>query len=209
MSMLSVARRGESLGFRLLIAGALFSLPACSRPAPQSAEHREAADGQRALNPEAVLAARWAAMFANPAAVVAAANEFGYAASAWGRTATGGYQSLGAEQHLPAGTSPSIVHTGFKAIGAGAGRVDAITFTFAVDSTSSPDTRKTRDAVNIPRRIVAGFLSRFGVSPDDAVRRAVQTGTSTTMRVNSGSIAVEGRPAADGAGYRSTVTIAP
>jgi len=208
MSRTSGVGRRRILGLGLLALGAL-SLAACSSPSQQAAEQRQGSDGERSPDAEAVLAARWAAMFADPAAVIAAANEFGYAASAWSQAGTGSYQSLGVEQSLPAGSAVPIVRTGFKASGAGQGRVDAITFTFAVDRSKAPETKKARDAVNIPRRVVGGVLSRFGLSPDDAVRSAVQNGTSTTMQVKGGSIVVKSQPAGTGGSYRSTVIITP
>ena len=208
MSMRLDAGRRTFLGLGLLASGAL-SLAGCSSPSQQAAEQRQAGDGQRSPDAEAVLAARWAAMFADPAAVIAAANEFGYAASPWSRAGSGSYQSLGIEQRLPAGSSPPIVRTGFKATGAGQGRVDAITFTFAVDRSRPPESKKARDATNIPRRVVGGFLSRFGLSPNDAVRSAVQNGTSTTMQVKGGGIVVKSEPVGAVGSYRTTVTIAP
>jgi hypothetical protein len=192
---------------KFLLLASLCAVAGCSR-APQQApaEQGKAAGSQAAVDPHAVLGARWASMFADPAAVVAAANEFGYKAGTWTRSGSG-FQSIGNEQALPKGLDRAIVRTGFRANGTTAGRVGAITFTFAVDQRGSRDTRQARNAVNIPRRIVAGFLSRFGVSPTDEIRGAVQTGRSATMVRDGGRIVVDSTPMAGG--YRSIVTITP
>jgi len=189
----------------LLLLATLGALVGCSQTPQQAPEQQSNAVGSH-LPPDAkaILAARWAAMFGNPAAVVAAANEFGYGAGAWTRSPRGDYRALG-EQALPKNAEPPLVRTSFKVVGDAARQVDAITFTFLVDRRGGLDTREARDAVNIPRRIVAGFLSRFGVSPDDAVRRAVQTGLSATMIRDRGRIVVKSAPTAGG--YRSDVTI--
>lgn len=150
---------------------------------------------QRAPDPEKVMRDRWQAMFGNPAAVIATANEFDYAAGAYAPTGgTPAFRTAGTPWVHPGAKAPIEVTGDFNATGATRDRIDTITFTFKVIENSEPKTKKERDAIKVPKTVLGGFLSRFQLGMGDDVLRALRTGTSVTATTPGGRIVVIAQP---------------
>ena len=182
--------------------GALALLSACHDDGGMNAEQMSSLNEemlaqvqQRAPDPEKVMRDRWQAMFNDPAAVIAAANEFDYDAGAL--TATGGtpaFRTDGKTWVHPVAKAPIEVTGDFNATGADKSRLDAITFTFQVVENSEPTTKKERDALKLPKTVLGGFLSRFQLGMGDDVLRALTTGSSATSTAPGGRIVVIAQP---------------
>lgn len=150
---------------------------------------------QRAPDPEKVMRDRWQAMFGNPAAVIAAANEFGFAAGDFASTGgTPAFRTAGIPWINPRAKAPIEVTGDFNATGAAKDRIDTITFTFKVVMNSEPKTKKDREALKVPKRVLGGFLSRFQLGMGDDVLRAVNTGSSATATAPGARIVVIAQP---------------
>lgn len=187
------ARLGRPPARFALLAAATLAATGCERPAPATGSTQAQAP---APDDNAVLRSRWRAMFADPARVRQAANEFGYQVGAYALV-TGGkrrHRMSGVEQVLPGGGVPTHVSTNFSASGNDAGQLDRIEFSFdIVRPERSPTSRKEHDALQIPRRAVQGFLGRFEVGPGDAVKRGLQDFTDASYTTPAVRIVVTAR----------------
>ncbi|MBC9033135.1 hypothetical protein IAG41_12115 [Sphingomonas sp. JC676] len=178
----------------LLIACGLATAACGHAPQADAAMNEEMAAKveNRLMDPDKVMADRWKGMFANPARVVSAANEFDYQSGAYRQSGTG-WRAVGKEQLLPKDADPAIlVRTGFAATGAKADLIDTVSFTFDFVQKRKAKTQKEADSLRYPPRIVGGFLSRFEVGTGDEIRNALQGRTSASrekygvaMRVNA------------------------
>lgn len=148
---------------------ALSLLAGCSGRAGSDAalnEEMAAIAEQRAPVPEKVFTDRWRQMFANPKAVVAAANDLGFLAGDYA-AAGAQFRSDGAAQTAPRPGAPMTVVSDFAAIGSAAGQVDSIIFVFDITRRAPVDDRTEKELLKNPRRFVRGFLQRFQIGPDD------------------------------------------
>ena len=144
--------------------------------------------------------------------MVAAANEFGYKSGPFAKTgATPAFKATGIEQHFPDGTDgPINIVSTFAATSGVAGKVEAVTFTFDMRQTGPLDRKRDRDVLKIPGRVIEGFLNRFEVYPDDAIKGAVAGATSTTKIQSIAKLAVVSTPIKEGIkSALVTVTITP
>ncbi|MES2441254.1 MAG: hypothetical protein V4574_00360 [Pseudomonadota bacterium] len=161
-----------------------------AKPDASATANAQAPMGNALLDPDKELARRWDKLFSDPAAAVAAANEFGYKAGPYAASGT----TFGAtgEQLLPDAKAPVTVRTRFAATGAAAGRVDAVTFTFDISDTTRKNSAQLDKIQAYPSRIVRGFLGRFDVSAGDDARRAIQEFQSVTAdRQGGGTVKVD------------------
>ena len=180
--------------------------PAAADPAPAPS----AAAAKTTADREQVLGARWSQMFADPGAVIAAANELGYDAAPWRSDAADRGFGAEATQQIARGPNSTVrIDTRFAASGA-AHQVESIRFRFEVAISAAPKTKADRDGVKIPRKLVTGFLGRINLSPNEEVRDALMNATSVTTRQHGGRIVVDsqGSPTI-GSRYVMTVTITP
>jgi hypothetical protein len=182
----------------LLLLACGFATAACGSHAPQADpalnEEMAAKVENRLMDPDKVMADRWKGMFANPARVVSAANEFDYQSSAYQQSGAG-WRAIGKEQQLPKGADPAIlVKTGFAAAGAKADLVDTISFTFDVVQKRKATTQKEADSLRYPPRIVGGFLSRFEIGTGDEIRNALQGRTSASNEKYGVAMRVDAQP---------------
>ncbi len=179
----------------LLLLGTGLALAGCNGASDAKYNESEAAARGVAPDREAVLRDRWSKLFADPAAVVKAANEFGYAVPGYAQAGSG-YRAEGKPQVLPAADAPITVKTDFLATGAKADRVESIEFTFDVAVNGKANSGKEADAARIPSRIVRGFLSRFDVGPGDAVNTAINQQQPVTAPLPGATIRVDALRAA-------------
>jgi hypothetical protein len=177
----------------LLLTTAALALGGCGSPASrQPLNESQAAAAGVAPDSETVMKDRWSKLFGNPAAVIAAANEFGYKAPAY--KATGGspaFLTKGTEQVLPETPGPIAVRTNFAAHGAQADHVDAVDFSFDIDVKRKPKSSREADSGRIPTRVIQGFLGRFGVGTGDEIRNAINQRRSDSRTLHGYVISVD------------------
>ena len=177
----------------LLLTTCGLALGGCGSSAPkQPLNESQAAAAGVAPDSETVMKDRWRKLFGDPAAVVAAAKEFGYQLD--------GYKATGAKPAYAA-TSPALVlpkepgalkiRTDFAARGSEASRVDTIDFRFDVDVTRKPKSKREADDVRIPLRVVQGFLGRFQVGTGDDIRNAINQRRSDSRTLHGYVISVD------------------
>jgi len=200
------------LDVSLLLASVSLALAGCGgASAPEGAFNEAQAQAAGvAPDPEKAMSDRWTGMFTDPAAIVAAANEFGYKIDGYKPTGNAAFRAAGVEQTLPDATAPVVIKTGFTASGAAAERVDTIVFTFDIDVKREPRSKTEAEIGRTPDRIVRGFLSRFGVGPGDEIRAALnnrQSASATLHRVATLSVEAQPLPGAGPKSRRVTVRI--
>ncbi len=168
-------------------------------------EQQRAAMEHRAPDGEKVRAERWMSIFRSPDAVLASAADMGYQSHPY----TEGRESFGTgyspEQTLPEGDSPVKITTAFRVVGVGPEQITDIAFTF--DIKGDFDAPKAKDALAIPRRIVAGFLGRFEVGPGDEIADALRNLTSAETSQYGVLLNVDAVPGATDSEKRLIVTI--
>lgn len=181
----------------LLLGLAALALGGCkSAPKAPANESVAAAEG-RAPDPTVVMTERWGKLFADPAAVIAAANAFGYKAgplepAEYGKA--GEFSTRGVQQVLPDAKSPVTVTTNFFANGATAGSLSDVSFSFDISDISRDDSREAGKAQRLPARIFDGFLGRFEVGSGDDIKRAIKARTSGSASFYGVRITVVSQP---------------
>lgn len=173
------------------------ALAGCGSRAPQGAQgplnETQAAAAGVAPDADVVMRERWQRMFTDPARVVAAANEFGYAVGGYSGTGTA-YAAKGKVQTLPRTPGAITVRTDFEANGRSAGAIDTVRFRFDIDEARAPESQKEADARRIPQRILNGFLSRFEVGTGDDIKRAINERRSASVLLHGVAIRVDVQP---------------
>lgn len=193
------------LAHSLLLIVAAAPLAGCGAAHDPSLNEQQAAAAQnRAPNREKVMADRWAQLFTNPAAVVAAANDFGFKAD--GYKASGkGYAATG-KVTWPEKPNGIAVESVFEATGPKADAIETIRFTLDVKHDAKPDER-ARDSYGYVRRLVLGFLSRFEVGPGDTINGALQRRESAKDVQHGVSIVVDANPISGGNAKDRHITV--
>ncbi|MDG2534761.1 hypothetical protein P6144_13950 [Sphingomonas sp. HITSZ_GF] len=161
---------------------------------PSHNEQQAAAAAQRAPDADKVMAERWAQMFANPKAVVAAANELGYKVEV---TTNKGFDAKGG-MTLPEKPKAVTVNAGFDAQGATADALDSITFSFDAQREGTPD-RKDAEAYRFPSQLVRGFLGRFELGPGDTLNTAINQRKAVSVALPGANAEILTKPIAVGA----------
>ena len=187
----------------LLLGLAALAMGSC-KPAPKAPANESVAAAEgRAPDPTVVMTERWGKLFADPAAAIAAANEFGYKAGPLKPTGMapqfGAFGTKGVEQVLPEAKAPVTVTTNFFAHGPSADSLHDVSFFFDISDTTLNDTRAANNAQRLPARIVDGFLGRFEVGSGDDIKRAIKARTSGSaemygVRITVDSVPLPGKP---------------
>jgi hypothetical protein len=158
---------------------------------PAMNEQQAAAAQQRAPDPEKVMSERWAQIFAHPAAVVAAANDFDFAIPGY-KTEGKGFAARGAAS-WPKEPGAVAVKAQFAATGPSAETIDTISFAFDVTHKGKVD-RRAAELYRYPVRVVNGFLGRFEVGPGDIVNGAIRRRESAKTELHGVSAVVDAQP---------------
>lgn len=162
----------------------------------------------RAPDPTTVMTERWSKVFNDTAWVVKAANDMGYEAKPPVATnGTPAYRITGNTQVLPNSKSPVTVTTRFTATGPAANAIDTIQFAFSINDITNDETKATRDALKIPKRIVNGFLGRFQVGSGDETITALRLYQASRVKKYVATITVTPVPEADPKARTVIVTI--
>jgi hypothetical protein len=191
--------------YPLLLIVAAAPLAGCGHAQdPSHNEQQAAAVQQRAPDADKVMAERWAAMFAKPDAVIAAAKDMGlkvdgYAASGKTYAATG-------KAVLPEKPNGIVVDAGFEATGPAADRVETIRFTFDVKHEAKLD-RTARDSYRYVPRIVNGFLARFEVGPGDTINAGLTRRESAKDTLHGVDAVVDAQPIKGGDAKDRHITV--
>lgn len=154
---------------------------------------------QRPPVPAKVFADRWRQMFANPQAVIAAANDVGFLVDAYAKAANA-YRADGVAQIAPRPNAPFTIVSDFAAVGRDAKQIDSIVFVFDVKRQGTADERAERELLKIPRRFLRGFLQRFQLGPDDRLLQGVVVPKSVAFDDHGAKIAVGVSPVSGGKG---------
>jgi hypothetical protein len=157
---------------------------------------------QRPPVPAKVFADRWRQMFANPQAVIAAANDLGFLVDAYAK-AGDVYRADGTAQVAPRPGAPISIVSDFAAVGRDAKQIDSIVFVFDITRQGQVDERAERELLKIPRRFLRGFLQRFQLNPDDRLIAGVVAPKSVAFEDHGASIAVTETPVPGGSGAGS------
>lgn len=150
---------------------------------------------QRPPNREKVMQDRWRQMFANPAAIRAAAGDFGFQAGEL--TATGAdpaYRMSAPDQLYPRADAPITIDVSFEATGPAADRVDRIRFSFKAVMHSKPINKKDREIVKAPLTTVRGFLGRFNLGLSHEIADAIRSGESAIETTEGSRIVIVAQP---------------
>jgi hypothetical protein len=176
------------LGVTCLALGGCGGKPAVANHASQ---HED-----KVADPQKEMESRWAKLFADPAAVIAAANEFGYKVGPLKAPESGaaGASTDGVEQILPNPTAPVTVTTNVRIQSAAANRVESVAFSFDISDATRDDSPALSKTQRYPARIVDGFLGRFQVGSGDDIKRAIKARTSAETTRYGAKITVDAVP---------------
>ncbi|MBX9814343.1 MAG: hypothetical protein A4S12_03185 [Proteobacteria bacterium SG_bin5] len=191
-------RSGAILIGTLLLAG-------CSGQAGDTAalnEEMAAAAEQRPPVPAKVFTDRWRQMFANPQAVIAAANDLGFLVDAYAKAGET-YRADGVAQVAPRPKAPFTLVSDFAAVGRDAKQIDSIVFVFDITRQGKVDERAERELLKIPRRFLRGFLQRFQLGADDRLIAGVVVPRATAFEDHGARVAVTTAPIPGGSGAGS------
>ena len=189
----------------LLLIGAPAALAGCGGGHDATLnEEQAAAAEQRAPDPQKVLRDRWSQLFANPTAVVAAANELELASTPY-QAQGAGFAAKGAVS-LPREPGPVTVKAQFGAAGKTADQIDTISFTFDVASKGKVDVRAA-DAYRYPLRLIIGFLQRFQVGTGDQLNAALRRFESAKADLPGASAVVDSQPIKGGDARDRRITV--
>ncbi|MDQ0247999.1 hypothetical protein J2W22_000046 [Sphingomonas kyeonggiensis] len=189
----------------LLLIVAAAPLAGCGAAHDPSLNEQQAAAAQnRAPDRDKVMADRWGQIFSNPAAVVAAANDFGFKVEGY-KAAGKGFAATG-KVTWPEEPNGIAVESAFEATGAKADTIETIRFTFDVKHEEKLDGR-ARDSYGYVRRIVLGFLARFEVGPGDTINGALQRRESAKDVQHGVSIIVDANPIGGGNAKDRHITV--
>lgn len=199
---------GVSARAGLALLGAL-ALAGCSGQAggdPNLNEEMAAIAEQRPPVPAKVFTDRWRQMFANPQAVIAAANDLGFLVDAYVK-AGNVYRADGTAQAAPRLNAPMSIVSDFAAVGRDPKQIDSIVFVFDITRHGKIDERAERELLKIPRRFLRGFLQRFQLNPDDRLIAGVVAPKSVAFDDHGAKIAVTDTlvPGGSGAGSHHIV----
>ena len=190
----------------LLLIVAAAPLAGCGRAQdPNLNEEQAAAADQRAPNPEKVMAERWAQIFANPKAVVAAANDFPPFKIDGFKPEKNGFAARG-EASYPEKPGAVTIKALFDATGATADKVDSIRYTFDVTHKGQVD-QAAAEIYRYPIRLVNGFLGRFQVGPGDVINSALRRRESAKADLHGTSIVVDAQPIKGGDAKDRHITV--
>jgi hypothetical protein len=167
-------------------------------------EEQAAAAQQRAPDPEKVMAERWAQIFANPKAAVAAANDFQYKVPGY-LPAGKDFEAKGAATY-PEAPKAIAIDSSFIATGAAADKLDTVVFTFDVRHKGKVD-RESAETYRVPVRVVLGFLGRFNVGPGDTILGALRRRESASAELHGVPVKVDAQPIAGGDAKDRHITV--
>lgn len=195
---------------RALPLAVCLALAGCGGGAP-SASNGTAPMQNDLLDPATEMARRWGTVFTDRPTIAAAAKDLGYKIGAM--TATGtkpAFRATSEAQIVTIERSPLKTTTVMTMAGASAERVDGYAFSFDVGGDDGRETKPATESDKVPRRVLLGFLQRFGVAPDDEIKLALKTNRPIVKALAGATIAYTPSPPADPKrkrNHRSVLTI--